>query len=326
MENLILYDWFAMTCKSDSVDSILEMLEFKDPESIKWREDYGFYGYRSRLHFDGMSIYFNHCRSEQDYPMIEFSGQGCRDFETYSNCSWERLFACALDTENYNVTRLDVAYDDHTGILDINKILKLTYDGCYVSRSQKGIHTSTFSSDKVSRSVKHAHSIMYGSKSSEFYIRIYDKAAERGGLNEHWIRCESVFKHERAFNFIGFIMSGESVGKTYCSVLNNYLRFVRPDQNDSNKNRWKTQKFWTDFLGEVEKISLTTKKDVEYNLHKIERYVFNQSGNSIETIINCIGVDEFMHNLMRRRSELNVHQRRIIDEYKRAMKEQRDYR
>lgn len=320
MNNIILYDWFAMTCKSDSVDSIIKMLDFKNPDSVKWREDYGHYGYRNRLHFDGMNIYFNHCNSNQDYPMIEFSGQGCRDFETYTTGDWGTLFSCALDTENYNVTRLDVAYDDHSGILDIKKLVRITEQRNYVSRSQKGIITNSFTADTD------AYSIMYGVRSSELYIRIYDKAAERGGLAEHWIRCETVFKHERAFNFIKFIMAGQTVGNLYKGVLQNYLRFVVPDQSDSNKNRWKTQPFWIKFLGDVDKISVTSRKDVEYNLHKIERYVFHQSGNSIDTIIKCIGVEEFMENLKRRKSELNIHQRRIIDEYQLAMKKQKEFR
>lgn len=309
-----------MTCKSDSVDSIIKMLDFKNPDSVKWREDYGFYGYRNRIHFDGMNIHFNHCKPDQDYPMIEFSGQGCRDFETYTTGNWENLFSCALDTENYNVTRLDIAYDDHSGLLDIKKILGLTYKRNYVSRSQKFEIIFSGTADQ------NAFSCMYGVRSSEFYIRIYDKADERGGLDQHWIRCESVLKHDRAYNFIKYIMSGEPVGKTYCSVLNNYLRFVVPMSTDSNKNRWKTQKFWTDFLGDVSKISIATKKDVEYNLHKIARYVFEQSGNSIDTIINCIGVDEFMNNLKHRRSELNIHQQRLIDEYRKSQERFKEFR
>lgn len=315
MENFILYDWFSMSSKIDSPDSLIQLLELN--REVNWQETYGFYGYRNRLLFDGISIHYNHWNKEQDYPLLEMSGQGCRDFETYTDGNWNRLFERVIDTQNYNITRLDVAFDDHSGLLDINKIENLTRKRCYVSRSQKGIITNEFTADK------NAISVMYGVKSSEFYIRIYDKAAERGGLDQHWIRCESVFKHDRALNFI---LNDLPIGEKYGGVLKNYLRFVRPDQHDSNKNRWKNQPFWDKFIGNVEAISVTSKKDVQYNLHKIEHYIMHQSGNCIDTIIQCIGVDEFMRRLKNRGTQLNVHQKRLIDEYYKAMREQKEFR
>lgn len=314
-ENFIIYDWFAMTCKSDSVNSVIDFLQFNN--DLNWTETYGFYGYKNRIVFDGISIHYNHWNKDQDYPLIEMSGQGCRDFETYTDGNWYRLFERALDTDNYNITRLDVAFDDHSGLLDISNIVKLTHQRNYVSRSQKFevILSGTANLD--------AFSVMYGVKSSEFYIRIYDKAAERGGLNEHWVRCESVLKHDRALNFIS---NNSPIGQKYGGVLKNYLRFVRPDHHDSNKNRWKTQPFWDKFLGNVEAISVTTKKDVDYNLHKIEHYIMHQAGNSVETIIRCIGVQEFMRRLKHRGTELNVHQKRLIDEYFKSINQYSEYR
>lgn len=53
-KNIILYDWFAMTSKVDSVESLLNQLGLKT--SLPFKETKGFYGYRSRLKFDGISI------------------------------------------------------------------------------------------------------------------------------------------------------------------------------------------------------------------------------------------------------------------------------
>ena len=52
-KNIILYDWFSMTSKIDSVDSLIASLDFKTP--VKWEESYGFYGYKNRVFFDGIS-------------------------------------------------------------------------------------------------------------------------------------------------------------------------------------------------------------------------------------------------------------------------------
>ncbi len=305
-KNIILYDWFSMTSKIDSVDSLITSLDFKTP--VKWEESYGFYGYKNRVFFDGISIHYNHCNSESDYPLLEMSGQGCRDFETYTDGNWGRLFQMALDTENYHVTRLDVAYDDHSGILDMMKLIRKTERRHFVSKAHKGVITNSFSRDID------AYSVMFGVKKSDMYCRIYDKARERGFTDgRHWVRCETVFKDDRAFNFI---KNDLSLGEKYCGVLKNYLRFVEPDSKDTNKRRWKTSKWWDKFLGDCEKISVYTPKTVEYNLSRIGRYVFHQAGNSIDTYIRCVGLTKFLEDLKLRGQVLTVHQKHIINEYK----------
>lgn len=305
-ENIILYDWFAMTSKIDSVDSLINQLGLK--VNVKWEESYGFYGYKKRIFFDGISIHYNHCQKESDYPLLEMTGQGCRDYETYTDGNWQRLFDLSLDIENYHVTRLDVAYDDHSGVLDIEKIVDKTLQRNFVSKAHKGVVTDSFS-----RSID-AYSVMFGVRSSDYYCRIYDKARERGYTDgRHWIRCESVFKDDRAYNFI---KNSLPLGQKYCGVLKNYLRFVEPDKNDSNKRRWKTSKWWSKFLGDCERVSVYTPKTVEYNLSRIGRYVFHQAGNSVDTYIKCVGLTRFLDDLKLRNTKLNVHQKRIIEEYR----------
>lgn len=304
--NIILYDWFSMSCRYDTVESIIDMLGFKFP--VKWENSYGFYGYKNRIFFDGISIHFDHWNKETDFPLLEITGQGCRDFETYTNGDWDRLFIRALSPlDGYHVTRLDVAYDDHTGILDIGKMVRKTYKREFVARSQTGTIT-----DQFKREID-AMSIMFGTRKSDFYIRIYDKARERGYTDgRHWIRCESVFKDDRAYEFLKNDMP---IGKKYCGVLKNYLRFV-DRSDDTNKRRWKMSKFWERFIGDCNSVSVYTPQDVSTNLSRIGRYIFHQAGNSIETYIRCVGLTRFLEELKIRDTRLNIHQKRIIDEYR----------
>ena len=305
-KNIILYDWFAMTSKVDSVESLLNQLGLKT--SLPFKETKGFYGYRSRLKFDGISIYYDYCYKDTDYPLLELTGQGCRDYETYTDGNWGRLFQLALDTDNYHVTRLDVAYDDHEGILDINKIVRKTEKRHFVSRSQVGTITNSFDRDKD------AYSVMYGGRSSELYCRIYDKALERGYSDgRHWVRCETVFKGDRAYNFI---KNDDPIGAKYCGVLKNYIRFVEPNENDSNKRRWNVSKWWDKFLGDCKRISVCSPKTVDYNLSRVGRYVFHQAGNCVDTYIQCVGIIQFLNELKVRDTVLTPHQKRLIDEYK----------
>ena len=77
-KNIILYDWFAMTSKVDSVESLLNQLGLKT--SLPFKETKGFYGYRSRLKFDGIYIYYDYCLKDKDYKFLELTGQCCRDY------------------------------------------------------------------------------------------------------------------------------------------------------------------------------------------------------------------------------------------------------
>ena len=52
----------------------------------------------------------------------------------YGTSEWSVLFSLLLDNPNdYNVTRLDVAYDDKTGIIPIDKMARDVLQHNYVS-------------------------------------------------------------------------------------------------------------------------------------------------------------------------------------------------
>ena len=297
-ENLILYDWLSVTSHKDSSEDIAEMLGLN---VMQFEEMSGFHGYKSRLFYDGINIHFD--GREGMGVNLEMSGQGCRVFETFGHGDWQGLFKLFVsDRKAYNITRLDVAYDDHTGILNVAKIARSTRKGWYSARAK---------SWNVDYSNK-GTSIYIGSKKSEILIRIYDKAAERGFNDKHWVRCELQLRRERALNFI---LQEKPIGEVFGGVLNNYLRYVKPTGNDSNVRRWDTEKFWLDFVKTVEKISLYTPKDIEYNLSRVEKYIFKQAGNSIDTYIRCMGFDYFLTSLKRRGTYLKQHQQALIKQY-----------
>ena len=308
MNNIILYDWFSLSSRADSPDSMLRYLQIND-DSVSFTENYGLYGYKNRLEYGGISIHYNHWSADTEGVLLEMSGQGCRAFETYTDGDWDRLFSLALDTENgYNVTRLDIAYDDTDGLLDIAKIKTAAEKRNYIARSKVGTITNSFD-DELD-----AISVMFGSKKSEYYVRFYDKAAERGGLNYHWVRAEQVLKHDLALAFLK-LGNEMSIGEKYAGILLNYLRFVKASATESNKSRWVTEKWYQKFLGDCKRISLYTKKDVDYNMSRLEHYLQHQCGNSIETYIKCLGIDGLKKLLAEKTSKLTPDQRRLIESY-----------
>jgi len=298
-EDIILFDWLSVTSFIDKPEFFIDFLGL---DCIEFQVIHGFYGYKWRYYFDGISIHYD--GKEDQGVLLEMSGQGCRVFETYGNGDWEKLFS-RFTSDCYNITRLDVAYDDHTGTLDIEKIAELTEKNLYLSKATKW--TVERSSDGTT--------VYIGSKKSETLIRFYDKGKERGyGDDVHWIRCELQLRRDRAQNFIKLDLP---IGEKFGKVLNNYLRFVVENPKDpEHKHRWKTEQWWIDFVKTVEKISIYTKKTVDYNLSRLEWYLMKYCGNCIDTYIKCVGVDGLLDKLEHRESQLKERHRIIIENYK----------
>lgn len=310
MENFILIDWFAVTFrqKGISVHEIIKFLDFKY-DTIKFTEFPGRYRYRSRLSFGNIHIYYNGMNEESDFPMLELTGQGCREFETFSNLNLSDFVQIVADNpKDFHICRIDVAYDDHSDVFDIHTVINDEYQRNYISKSSNGRITCDIKGNTD------GFSAFFGSKSSDIYMRIYDKAIERGFKDgRHWIRLELVLKQGRAEQFI---INPQPLGVKFRGVLSDYIRFVTPNKTDSNKRRWKTKKYWSDFLVEVEPIKLFEKKDIDYNISRLQRYVFHQCGNSVDTYIKCVGFNRFLDELLKRDTKLTAKQRYLIDQCK----------
>lgn len=297
--DIILYDWLSFTTKRSDPYYIVDLLGLKH---VPWETIKGARGYKDRLYFNCISIHFN---GRDDMGVwCELSGQGCRAFETLSTLEnkWEDLFSQIL-TQQMNITRLDVAYDDHTGTLDINQIIQDTRNKEYVSKSD---YWEIVESSK-------GQTVQFGSPQSDTLIRIYDKARERNcPADEHWIRCELQLRRERA---IAFMNLGLPIGQSFCGVVVNYLRFVDPDPEDSNRWRWPIKPYWGDFLCHANAISIYQAPGLEYNFDRCERYVIRQAGNAIDAYIKIVGVNSFLEELKHRPTMRNPKYDRLVSEY-----------
>lgn len=310
--NIILIDWLALTYRKEGITAyqIIESLKFK--ENLPFERRPGRYRYLDCFSFGHINIYVNNMSPDANFPMLELTGQGCREFTTYSKLNLEDLLELALDIDNYAITRLDLAYDDTSGNLDARQILEDYRADNWVSNSCGG-----YFHGQVRRSggkLREGDTIQTGSKSSEMYMRIYDKAFERGfDDGRNWTRCELVLKHDRAFEFI---KNADPLGKKFCGVIHNYFRFVTPSKKDTNKRRWKMRLYWAKFLDDAEKISVYTAKDIDYNLSRLSKYVFDQAGNSIDTYIKCVGLVKFLDDLIKRHGKLTPKQKYLIEQCK----------
>lgn len=303
MDDIILYDWLSFTSKQSDPGYFVELLGL---EHLPWQITKGARGYQDRYYFNCISIHYN---GREDMGIwCEMSGQGCRAFEDLTTLpgKWDDLFAriMALDL---NITRLDVAYDDHTGTLDMDRIVQDTRHKEYVTRTDAW---SILESNK-------GQTVVLGSEKSDILIRIYDKARERNcPEDEHWIRCELQLRRDRAKSFVQLALP---IGQAYSGVVMNYLRYVDPLDGDTNRWRWPIKEYWGNMLSYASAISIYQAPGLEYNLDRCEKYVIGQAGNAIDAYIQCVGLDSFLESLKTRKTMRNPKYERMVNEFKYSM-------
>ena len=283
--NLILIDWLTATSHIDSVDGIKTLLGMDGP-GITWETKEAYMnGYPMRQMYGGVNILYG---GREDMGVcLTMSGQGCRTFETYGHGDWFGLLGTFITPDYYNLTRLDLAFDDHTGILDINRLLDDTDDHYYVSRSRWW---------KVEYGSE-GTSIYHGSPKSDVRFRIYDKAAERG-LHDgsHWIRVEMQLRDKLASSMATEILLDLNVGRSFCGVLRNYLTYRDPN-GDSNRSRWPLADYWEKLLAGADSVRLWSAPGVEYNVFRLERFLVDQCGAAIRCYNDLYGFPELMDKI-----------------------------
>lgn len=305
-ENLILIDWFTFTVREFDLNLVATGLLGLD---VEWEQiDRYLDGYPHRKYFGGISIMYG--ATAEMGICVNFSGQGCRSFETYSKFSWNRLFRSALHFCNNNlgnITRVDVAFDDHTGLLNLKRMQQDCERSFLVSKFRKW--SIEYGSDG-------SMCIYHGSKKSDIMIRIYDKAIERGYDDDtHWVRVEMQLRDDLALSFVSQFFDHE-IGDLFAGVLCNYLRYVEPS-SDLNKSRWPMSDYWESLVGAARAIPLWSAPGVDYNLSNLENFVLSQAGNAIRTYVKIAGYPKLRDELdkLDRDVELPTKYKRLLCEY-----------
>ena len=302
-ESFYLFDYVSFTTRSHNEDEVKELLGLT---GIHWEDGKGSYGYRNRYYFECISIHYN--GTPEQGVWCEMTGQGCRAYETYGYGDYEMLFIVLLNPQNsINITRLDIAFDDHEELLDIKKIVedtrKQNYVSCFRGYNWQGSETGL--------------SVILGSKHSEVRIRIYDKAAEKKLTDgSHWVRVELQLRNERAEAFVErYMQNNNALQNTFLGIVSNYVRYIIPDKTEPNKWRLKMRPYWQRFLNGAEKVKLYKKPGVEYNLTQLENFAVNMAGNAVKAFIEIFGIHAYLNAIYSREYE-NPKYNNLIAKYK----------
>lgn len=295
-KNRIIIDWLTFTTRRDTLDSIFGVIGLSADNFIKLPKGYN--GYKSCLYYEGISVCYDGTNNFVDKHgvvhdmgiMVNMSGKGCRAFEEYSNKSFADLFAYInARLDDYNITRLDVAYDDFEGLLDINQIASDVMQGNFVSRFKN------FGVDWSSVSGTVGYTVYFGSQKSDMMYRVYDKRAEQKIIDDsmHWVRFEVQCRDGHAATFVGLLCQGVDIGQLFFESINNNLRFVVPNPNDTNKRRWSTAPYWLKFIEFDGRISLYQAPGVEFNDDNLINYLNTYSG-SLYTFCSMFGLQRLI--------------------------------
>lgn len=264
-----------MSSKIHSIDVFIGAL---DLVGVDWLETSGRYGWETQLWYRGVHVYYGGIRED---VCIELSGTGCRTVEEFSGNTFD-WFAFLKFWENdilngdIKVSRLDIAVDDHEGILDF----AVMFRHCS-PKLKKYICKASFCT-RTDGSEEH---IYFGSPASDRRLRIYNKAIEQK-VEGHWIRAEMQFRDKTAISFILNWFNTHNVGACYAGVLRDFLRFtttsaVRASVNN-HQSRLVIEPWWDKFLGRVQSLSQLYIDGSHYDMDDVEHFLRRQTSSSLK--------------------------------------------
>lgn len=310
MENLYLFDWLTVSFSDMTFSEVIDMLGMQG-KSWADQQSGSRLRYGQRLAFDGISIHYTeeHDTKHNAGCCLEMSGQGCRDYESFGSGDWIQLLD--LVAENHGkVTRLDIAYDDFSGVLPIDIIADQARAGLFTSRLQRC--QVFYDWQQHGERDKCGLTIQHGSRSSDCCIRIYDKRAERSAWAEceHWVRCELQLRAGCGQGFLDRLSEVGDLGRTFSGVLQQYLTY-RCKSDDSNLRRVPASPWWLRFIQAAEALRIHEVKGVEYNKKRLLDHL-DRNHNCIKTAILMQGLGEFVASAFGHTEPLPEKYKRVI--------------
>ena len=286
-------------------------------------ENYGRYSYTEHYSLGDIFIYTS--ADEEKGVLLELKGKGCRQFESYllaQERSWYDFLMDAL-VDGGVMKRLDLAINDHTGMLDIPELTeKCRNEECVsVFRSFKSYASGELVKHEEQDKAGMGYTLYIGSLKSEVYFCVYEKSYEQYiklgiPIEEAPIknRFEIRLKNERAYYAVRDLLTYYDAERTAFSIINRYVRFV-DKETDKKRSDWKLSVRWAWFIGENrEPLKLTTKPE-PYTLDRTLRWIQRQVDPTLkmlETITAKTGIDYLKE--IRKSTKLTEKHYKIIEQ------------
>lgn len=295
MKCQVSIDWLTFSVKKDDPNEVIKDYLGLDPVLFQ-DTGYSLLGYNKVLRFSDICVCYEPRQNDFFKNMgvcVSMSGNGCRTFETMSklgakdkqgsqSVAFPALFQLLTADETANVSRIDIACDDREGYLDMDEIIDRTRSNKINSRLlRRTINFSLNGKDKAGATV------YIGAPSSDFRVRIYDKALEQG-VEGHWVRVELVMRSANANAFVAEMTNSENVGKLAAQVINDKFSFIERD--DSNISRCTVCEWWKNFVDELDKVRLVSRDVIQHGVERIRSWIESQVGPSLYVLMKTMGI------------------------------------
>lgn len=239
-------DWFSFTVPLGLKTTDI----FPGTEDWRWQVlPYGGLGYKACSVLGHLRHYFDGTLAMGEH--YELSGQACRFLESTGIVTDWRGFLCYLLSIGAKFSRADFATDAKAGQLSMSAIREAIENNTLVSRWRE---VSTWGKHRLG-GPKTGETYYFGSRKSDNQLRIYDKGLQTGEAPAgRWVRVEMQFRNRRAMGLVKAYIDGGVFA--IARILLGYLDF-KVAGADTNKSRWATVKWWSDFLLVTSKLRLT---------------------------------------------------------------------
>lgn len=316
----IIVDYVRIRFKTTDVHRVIENVLWMKMAYFA-QEDHGFY------HYTGMYYQGDICvltsSDERLGVLLELKGKGCRQFECCLNGqgrNWFEFFRCCM-MEDCVFKRLDLAVNDKAGLLHIPTLAEKCDRGELLSvfRHTEAVKSGDMRSSHEENKAVMGHTLYIGSRNSDIYFCIYEKAQEQ--LAKHGTplidtetrnRFEIRLKDDRAYLAAFDLVSNERPAETVFSIINKYACFV--DRDDTKpKPDWPINKEWERFIGgQAREIKLTMQPE-PFDLTKTKNWMAGMVAKMMKTvqIVEKGKGNDFINELLQN-TELNDKHWRII--------------
>ena len=314
----VLIDWLTFSVKdAEDPRQVIKDWLGMDPDLFE-DPGYGLLGYDKCLVFGKIVVCYVPRQNDHFQNMgicVSMSGDGCRTFETTSKLSsgaespFAKLFEnLSIHYLTTNVSRVDIACDDRGGVLNMDDVIQKTWANDINSRMTK--RQVVMALDGKDRS---GATVYIGSPSSDFRVRIYDKALEEELPDEHWIRVELVLRGAHAKSFVDLVVNYAAVGQLAAEVLNDKLSFIERD--DSNISRCSICSWWSEFVASLEAVRLVSRKVVQHTVYEIDAWIMHQISPSLGIIVKTLGYDHLFELIRQAAPRLTDKQLALIRDF-----------
>lgn len=303
---ILLFDWLQATIFpdhffNDIYDLFYHLFKVNRFE-VLLNEKSPHFGYDCCYSYRNICL-FTSSRSDMGIH-IYLTGSGCRDLEDLG-ISYKELFSklIALDCQ---FTRIDISFDNFTNnYFNLKKINRCIKKNEVVTKFRSSIE---FIKSDLSKKENLGYTIWFGSRASDIQIVFYDKLKERESNNveiidnlKYWFRLEVRLRNDKARDVIYYFMYRDNFNDYFKGIISNYVSFKVRNKQDSNRSRWSDRKWWSNFLGRVNKVKFQS-KPVEYSITKkrswLDHTVSRSSFNVLLSDIEDLSSDEIMSNYL----------------------------